>query len=92
MRYFKFLTKINWTGVFAVLVVCAVVALIVQGEISLYKEGVARRASEDARRTFKANQTKQCDKVCHPYKLVTSENEYCLCANSSTVIWRKDIK
>lgn len=36
--------------------------------------------------------TQQCDKHCHPYKVTTSETDYCLCANSSTVAWRKDIK
>lgn len=76
-----FLAKIDWGGVFAILVVCAVVALIALGEANLYKDGVAKN-----------NRAKQCDKTCHPYKVVTSENEYCLCANSSTVIWRKDIK
>lgn len=36
--------------------------------------------------------TAQCNKVYYPYIVTSSENDFCLCANSSTVLWRKDIK
>jgi len=34
----------------------------------------------------------QCTTACHPYAVMSSEDKYCQCAISSTVLWRKDIK
>jgi hypothetical protein len=36
---------------------------------------------------------KQCETSCFPYAVINNEDKYCLCANNTTtVIWRKDIK
>lgn len=39
-----------------------------------------------------AKKYEQCELVCNPYILKISGDDFCLCGNSSTVIWRKDIK
>lgn len=44
---------------------------------------------ESQRETNKKN---QCTTACHPYAVTSSEDKYCLCANTSTILWRKDIK
>lgn len=55
----------------------------------------------DVTQTFSKNkqyvhdlQTKaeQCNRACYPFIVTSSEKDFCLCAGSSTVIWRKDIK